>query len=81
MKFWAITIGDDGSGAGTLRDDIKNPVTARSNVGLYSLNQWYHSVMTYDNTTLKLFVNGMLIASQTGTNLYQLMAYQEYPWV
>ena len=31
---------------------------------------WYHSVLTYDGTTLKAYRNGELYETQTGTGFY-----------
>jgi hypothetical protein len=32
------------------------------------LNQWYHAVFTYDNSFLKLYINGILV-SQIATTI------------
>jgi hypothetical protein len=43
----------------------QNSISVKSTI---SLNQWYHAVFTYDNSFLKLYINGVLV-SQTPTTL------------
>jgi len=39
----------------------------RTNTGTISINQWYHAVVTYDGTTLKMFRDGVLVGSTAAT--------------
>ncbi len=43
----------------------QNNISAASTI---LLNQWYHAVFTYDNSFLKLYINGILV-SQTATTI------------
>ncbi len=38
--------------------------------GSVSINQWYHAAMTYDGTTLKMYLNGALVGSRAATLSY-----------
>lgn len=39
----------------------------RTNTGTITTNQWYHAVVTYDGTTLKMFKDGVLVGSTAAT--------------
>lgn len=56
-----------------LRSTGNGALTYLTDVADFSLNQWYHVAATYDGTTQKLFVNGVLKASaaaQSGNIVY-----------
>ncbi len=38
-----------------------------TNTGTITTNQWYHAVVTYDGTTLKMFRDGVLVGSRAAT--------------
>ena len=68
-EFWYIVFTDDGTLIGGVSDDNQGGTNIVSNAGDISLNNWYNVVLTYDGQTEKLYLDGVLVGSQTGTNL------------
>jgi hypothetical protein len=68
-KGYMLRVGNNGTisfalGTGTIWEDL---MTSTSTL---SLNTWYHIAATYDGTTMKIYLNGNLVASKFSSVIF-----------
>ena len=64
-RGWDIELRNGGRFAFTLESVAGGGLTYMESSSTFSTNEWYHIAGTYDGTTMKLYVNGILEASST----------------
>lgn len=67
-QAWTLDLNNNQLKASILQASNTNNQNSISATSTILLNQWYHAVVTYDNSFLKLYVNGVLV-SQTATTI------------
>ena len=70
-SFWSFYFSDAGDLSFNILDDAANISSVYSGPAI-QLNNWYHTVGTYDGQVLKLYLNGVLIDSLAGMNLLSI---------
>lgn len=66
--YWMLGNYEDGTALRfRLQTSSGGTATLISNTGLLPLNEWSHIAATYDGVTMKLFLNGVEVASQAKT--------------